>query len=229
MTKKKTTLFILTVIVALAVTAVFTAEHFTSLPEFCGSCHIMKKYYDSWVLTKHNEVKCVDCHYAPGEKHSVKVKFRGLGQMFTYFYTGDKAVRNPAVIDDLSCMASECHPKQKLNDKKYEFGDIIIYIHKTHFDKAIEGQILHCEVCHQHITTDKHFEVSKNACFLCHFKNEGFNEGRATCSLCHEIPTKPLQRQKVKQERPPLLQHFSKVPSLSSILQLSLPCGIFVL
>ena len=47
MTKKKTTLFILIVIVALAVTAVFTAEHFTSLPEFCGSCHIMKKYYDS--------------------------------------------------------------------------------------------------------------------------------------------------------------------------------------
>jgi nitrate/TMAO reductase-like tetraheme cytochrome c subunit len=200
MTKKKTFLIILVIIIVLAVTGIFTAEHYTSQPEFCGSCHIMKKYYNSWELTGHREVKCVDCHYSPEEKHTIRAKFRGMSQLFTYFYTEDKTVRRPAVIDDSSCMTSECHPKQKLNEKKFEFGKKIFYIHKTHFDKAIEGQILHCEVCHQHITADKHFEISENACFLCHFKNEEFNEGRATCSLCHEIPVAPLQKQKQEPE-----------------------------
>ena len=132
--------------------------------------------YDSSRIEGH--VKCVDCHYSPGEKHSVRVKFKGLAQLFTYFYSADKTVRNPALIDDLSCLASTCHPAQKLNEKQYEFGEKIFYIHKTHFDKSIEGQAIHCDVCHQHLSVDKHFEVSINACFLCHFKNEGFNEGR---------------------------------------------------
>jgi len=34
------------------------------------------------------------------------------------------------------------------------------------------------------------------ACFLCHFKNAEFNKGRGKCSLCHDIPTKSLQKQK---------------------------------
>ncbi len=218
MAMQKTLLLILIVIIAIAAIGVITAEHYTSQPDFCGSCHIMKKYYDSWVSTSHKDVKCVECHYSPGEKHSIRVKFKGLAQLFTYFYSADKTVRKPAVIDDLSCIASACHPKQTLNEKKYEFGEKISYIHKTHFDKAIEGQTLHCEVCHQHITADKHFEISENACFLCHFKNEKFNEGRATCSLCHEIPTAPLQKQ-VKELNPG-----EKAVTHQSLEEANVPC-----
>jgi hypothetical protein len=46
------------------------------------------------------------------------------------------------------------------------------------------------------VRAEKHFEVPKVACYLCHFKDVKFNEGRAKCSLCHEIPQKSLQKQK---------------------------------
>jgi hypothetical protein len=92
-------------------------------------------------------------------------------------------------------MAKDCHPGAKLDEKKYVFGERALYIHKTHFENTIEGQTLHCDSCHQHLSAGKHLEVPKEACFLCHFMNMEFNEDRAKCSLCHTIPTKPLQRQ----------------------------------
>jgi len=81
-------------------------------------------------------------------------------------------------------------------DKKLKFTEKIPYVHRTHMDKSIEGQTLHCDTCHQHVRKERHFEVPKVACYLCHFKEAAFNEGRAKCSLCHEIPTAPLQKQK---------------------------------
>src|SRR5688572_1209922 len=50
------------------------AEHKTSQPEFCGSCHIMEDYYQSWGKDIHGtklNVACVECHYAPGERTTV--------------------------------------------------------------------------------------------------------------------------------------------------------------
>jgi hypothetical protein len=98
-------------------------------------------------------------------------------------------------------MTSDCHPKQKLQDKQVKFTEKISYVHKTHFDKTVEGQKLHCGICHTHVRAEKHFEVPKVACYLCHFKEAKFNEGRSKCSLCHEIPKKSLQKQK-DEEKP---------------------------
>ncbi|HDL19964.1 MAG TPA: hypothetical protein ENH30_01665 [Nitrospirae bacterium] len=189
-------ILIILVLVIVVVTGVITAEYYTAQPQFCGSCHIMKPYYDSWVKDKHNEknVTCVDCHYPPGEKHALKSKFKGLGQLFTYLGTGTNVVRTPAKVSDLSCTTSACHPKEKFMDKKFQYTEKIPYVHNTHADKTIEGQALHCDTCHQHVRTEKHFEVPRMACYLCHFKEAKFNEGRAKCSLCHEIPVKPLQK-----------------------------------
>jgi nitrate/TMAO reductase-like tetraheme cytochrome c subunit len=203
--QKKILLIALAVIGIVIVLSIFGAEYYTSQPEFCGACHIMERYYNSWEKSKHGEkdVTCVDCHYAPGEKYTLKAKFKGLGQLFAYLstYVEAKEVRKPAKVSDLSCTTSECHPKQKLQDKKVKFTEKISYVHKTHFDKTIEGQELHCSICHQHVRAEKHFEVPKVACYLCHFKETKFNEGRAKCSLCHEIPQTSLQKQK-KEEKP---------------------------
>src|SRR5262245_29612472 len=46
------------------------AEYWTSRPSFCGSCHVMDPYYESWSHDTHGAkigALCVDCHYAPGE------------------------------------------------------------------------------------------------------------------------------------------------------------------
>jgi nitrate/TMAO reductase-like tetraheme cytochrome c subunit len=189
-------LIILTMVIVVVVAGVFTAEFYTAQPSFCGSCHIMKPFYDSWVKDKHSakNITCVDCHYPPGEKHALKSKFKGLGQLFTYLGTGTNVVRAPAKVSDLSCTTSACHPNEKFMDKKVQYTEKIPYVHNTHQDKTIEGQALHCDTCHQHVRTENHFEVPKVACYLCHFKEAKFNEGRAKCSSCHEIPDKPLNK-----------------------------------
>jgi nitrate/TMAO reductase-like tetraheme cytochrome c subunit len=192
---------LLTIIIVFAVVtaALFTTDYYTSRPSFCGSCHMMKRYYNSWASGTHNKVRCIECHYSPsGESYSFGAKFKGLGQLYTYLSTYTKSIsaRKPLSVNDSNCMTKDCHPAAKLDEKKYVFGEKALYIHKTHFEDAIEGQTLHCDSCHQHLSTGKHLEVPKEACFLCHFMNTEFNEDRAKCSLCHTIPTKPLQRQK---------------------------------
>ncbi len=218
---KKVILIILGLIFILVIAGIVGLEWYTGQPEFCGSCHIMKRYYASWEKDKHAKegVACVDCHYAPGERHTIKAKFTGLRHLFTYLSIEDKEVRKPPIVSDLSCTASECHPKQELKEKKVKFTEKIPYIHKTHFDKKIEGQELHCDTCHQHVTREKHFQVPKVACFLCHFKNAKFNEGRGKCSLCHLIPTKPLQKQKQEGAKPE-----EKPVTHKSLKEAKVPC-----
>lgn len=194
---RRVILLFLGVIFIIVIAAIISSEWYTGQPEFCGSCHIMKRYYTQWAKSKHGEkgIACIDCHYAPGEKMKPKSKFKGLGQLFSYLATKDTEVQKRAKVPDISCTASGCHPKnEEFLNKKLKFTEKVSYVHKTHEDKIIEGQKLHCDTCHQHITGEKHFEVPKVACFLCHFKNTKFNEERAKCSHCHEVPTKPLQK-----------------------------------
>jgi len=195
---KNIILTVLTIFIVIAAAGLLTAEYYTSRPSACGTCHIMRPYFNSWEKSTHGEedVACVDCHYPPGERHSLQSKFRGLGQLFTYIGTKGVNVRKSARVSDLSCTTSECHPPEKFMDKKLKFTEKIPYVHRTHMDKSIEGQTLHCDTCHQHVRKERHFEVPKVACYLCHFKEAAFNEGRAKCSLCHEIPTASLQKQK---------------------------------
>ncbi|MBI5196764.1 MAG: hypothetical protein HZA10_10655 [Nitrospirae bacterium] len=197
---KKSIILLLILAVAIAA-AILVTNKYTSTSKFCGTtCHIMKKPYVTWEVSKHKEVACVECHYAPGEKYTVKARMKGLAQLFSYLSTREKEVRKTAVINDISCLASVCHPSEKFETKKIVFkgedgGRGVPFVHKTHLEKTIAGQKLHCNTCHQHVRTGKHFQVPKLACYLCHFKNTNFNEGRSKCSLCHEIPTKSLQKE----------------------------------
>ena len=35
-------------------------------PFFCGICHNMTVYVESWKASYHKNVPCIDCHYKPG-------------------------------------------------------------------------------------------------------------------------------------------------------------------
>ncbi len=167
-------------------------------PEFCASCHMMKKYYNSWKTSKHGEegITCTVCHYAPKIENGVTTDISKFGDIFTYLSAEGRNVRMPTKVSDGSCMTSDCHPKDKFLNKEIKFTEKVPFVHVTHEEKTIEGQKLHCDTCHQNITVGKHFEVTEKVCYLCHFKNTEFNKGRAKCSLCHEIPTRSLQSQK---------------------------------
>jgi cytochrome c553 len=209
---------VLVVIAAGILAALIAAEKHTGTPEFCGTqCHIMKPNYDAWKKDKHSKPDkvtgkitiCIDCHYKPGERPTTKAKFKGLGQLFSYLSTGEKEVWKRAAVSDQSCSVANCHPLDKHEKKPLEYikkyhteykGKLKPFTHKTHFDKTIDGQKLHCTSCHYHISPEKHFNVPMDICFLCHFRKAKENEGRAKCSVCHEIPEKPLQVKKTAAE-----------------------------
>jgi hypothetical protein len=209
---------VLVVLAGGVLAVLLVAENYSGRSEFCGTqCHIMKPNFDTWKKDKHSLpdkvtgkiTGCIDCHYKPGEKPTPKAKFRGLGQLFSYLATGDKEVRKRPSVSDLSCTTAQCHPMAKLlvqqidykkkYDTKYK-GKLKPFEHKTHLEKVIDGQKLQCTSCHLHQARDKHFEVPKELCFICHFRKAKENEGRAKCAVCHEIPEKPLEMKKTAEE-----------------------------
>ncbi len=182
---------------------------------FCGSCHVLtypgifQKSYDTWKESKHQNANCVDCHYPPktGEKQKQSLEkdvaaekkhiSENPPERFSYIPIGGETVKTRPRIDDAGCMTAACHgnPKDQFKTKKIKFAEKAVYVHQPHLDikNQIKGQKVNCTTCHQHDSEKKHFEVSKATCFLCHFKNTTFAEGRSKCTLCHKLPEKPIQ------------------------------------
>lgn len=125
------------------------AEYETSKPEFCGSCHIMEPYHDSWQADPHGSklgVACVDCHYAPGEQNTVNSKLRGLSQVASYFSGRYGSGRPRAHVDNRSCLTSKCHGDMKFMDKELKLGTVKFF-HAKHLQndeakqKAVERDL----------------------------------------------------------------------------------------
>jgi len=121
-------------VVTLAAGAV-TSEHYTSQPQFCGSCHIMEPYYETWKKDAHSAegTKCVDCHYAPGQQHTLMAKFRGLSQVTSYFSGRAGAGRPKARVNDASCTTSGCHGDGKFMNTELRLGNVT-FVHAKHLE-----------------------------------------------------------------------------------------------
>ncbi len=103
-----------------------SAEYYTSRPNFCGSCHVMDPYYESYTRDVHGTkigVLCVDCHYAPGERFTIKAKFKGLSQVASYFSGRYGAGRPRAHVADESCLRSGCHGDLDYFKKTLDIGE----------------------------------------------------------------------------------------------------------
>lgn len=114
------------VIVVLGVLGIGGAEYYTARPSFCGTCHIMDSYYQSWSQDVHGKkvgTWCVECHYAPGEQHTLKAKFRGLSQVASYFSGRYGTSRPRARVNDASCLRSACHGDNEYMRKPLLIGE----------------------------------------------------------------------------------------------------------
>ena len=128
-----------------------SAEYYTSRPNFCGTCHIMDPYYESWAHDLHGakvDVWCVECHYAPGEQHTIKAKFKGLSQLASYFSGRYGAGRPRAHVDDASCMRSSCHGDGTHMDKVFFIGEPstekrIVSGHETEIQRSPTVRFVH--------------------------------------------------------------------------------------
>lgn len=123
---KRLSLSILVVLVGSAA-LLGVAEHETAQPDFCGSCHIMDPYYESWQADLHGgklDIACVDCHYAPGERTTIKAKLRGLSQVASYVSGRYGATRPRAHVSNDSCMTAKCHGDLEFMDKEISVGTV---------------------------------------------------------------------------------------------------------
>lgn len=169
----------------LLVSMIGAAGWYTSRPEFCNSCHIMEPYYRSWQHSNHKDVSCIECHFAPGFGGKIRGKLLGLVQL-TKYVTRSEGPRPSAEVPDASCLRSGCHETRLLSGRVEYQG--VHFDHTPHLGQLRRGKQLRCTSCHSQIVQGQHMEVTTSTCFLCHFKDEPFNEGLAACRRCHQIP-----------------------------------------
>jgi len=167
----------------------FLAVQVSSQPRFCGSCHFMAPYYQSWTTSTHKDVACVECHIPPGITSEFRKKYEALAMVARYF-TGTYSTNPWAEVDDQSCLRSGCHTKRVLLSKEVYAG--ILFDHQPHLTEMRRGKHLRCTSCHSQIVQGSHISVTASTCFLCHFKNTPLNQGTARCTVCHGIPEKTI-------------------------------------
>jgi hypothetical protein len=182
----------------------------------CAECHYPPEQLD-YRIPQHSRIPR-DEKEASEKKTSmefIKTELEVLSRLVTVLNMEGSVTRTSSRLDDRSCTASRCHPAtgrgkegaywtKKIEFAKYIREDktegVVLFTHDKHYDrkKWVEGHEIHCTSCHQRETEQKHFEVTIDKCTLCHFKNLVLNDKRAKCALCHEVPTKPLQKQKTE-------------------------------
>ncbi len=162
-------------------------------PKLCNSCHIMQPYVEAWRASKHANVTCVQCHYPPGFRDTLWVKYQALSQVVKWA-THTYSSKPFAEVEDASCLRSGCHDRAQLASRK-PFKRGIAFDHGRHLAEGRRGPRLRCTSCHTQIVVSTHIQVSQTTCFLCHFK--GAITGRelqpvAGCTGCHQTPPREI-------------------------------------
>ncbi|RMH02961.1 MAG: hypothetical protein D6702_07400 [Planctomycetota bacterium] len=168
----------------------FVAVEQTAQPAFCGTCHNMVPYIQTWQASAHRDVACIECHYEPGSLETLEGKFKAITQVAKYITSTES--KPYAEVADESCLRSGCHTVPAL-EGPIRFGRVS-FEHRDHVLEVRRGRELQCTSCHSHILEGEHFTVSKTVCFTCHFKPEadGSLPEHADCMICHGPPEEEI-------------------------------------
>lgn len=176
---------------------------YTNRSDFCSSCHTMKISYETWMISSHKNVGCVDCHIEPGIGNFIEAKIiRGGNDLISeVFYSPD-----PAEIktDVSSKVCIRCHreimriseiAKRDLPERLNRVG--LIMEHKKHLeafkDQQFRQQGEGCTVCHSRIVHGFRFKgypiivPAEKECFRCHDGKKTYKEKILSkkCPTCH--------------------------------------------
>jgi len=172
-------------------------------PRLCNSCHIMEPYVAAWKASRHANVTCVQCHYPPGFRDTLWVKYQALSQVVKWA-THTYSSKPFAEVEDGSCLRSGCHDRTQLAARK-TFKRGVVFDHTSHLTWGASngaavpsspldhrrGPMLRCTSCHTQVVVSTHIQVNEATCFLCHFKGAATaRELRpvAGCTGCHATP-----------------------------------------
>ncbi|MGZ3536228.1 MAG: NapC/NirT family cytochrome c, partial [Thermodesulfobacteriota bacterium] len=75
---------------------------FTESSTFCGLCHQMNVYMESWRTSSHRHVACTKCHYEPGFLNHLRGKWVDGQVSLAYFLSGKRPSTPHAQISDTS-------------------------------------------------------------------------------------------------------------------------------
>ena len=183
---------VVTLVIGLPISAalVFVSFEASSQPRFCGSCHVMTPYYESWRHSTHADVACVECHIPPGINSTLRKKYEALSMVASYF-TGKYGTNPWAEVDDQSCLRSGCHSKRLLLGTELFHG--VLFDHRPHLTELRRGKRLRCTSCHSQIVQGTHMTVTASTCFLCHLRGVELNRGTGRCTLCHAVPERVIE------------------------------------
>jgi len=91
--------------------AVGVPSYYTSRDSYCGSCHIMETYYETWEKSTHARIPCVDCHNESGAIGLVKGKSALFRQVVVNVIFRPDKVKGPGAMPNGNCIA--CHAEHR--------------------------------------------------------------------------------------------------------------------
>jgi nitrate/TMAO reductase-like tetraheme cytochrome c subunit len=186
----KTFIKVAIVLFIVFVVATFLGVKRTERPDFCATCKIMVPYYEAWKNSSHNQVPCIECHYAPGIRSTVEGKFKAISQVAKYV-TATEGTRPWAEIPDESCLREECHERRLLRSK-VKYGNVV-FDHRPHLLDMRRGKQLQCTSCHSQMVMGSHISVTQSTCFICHFKDKSMPKLWGSCLDCHPDPKSKIK------------------------------------
>jgi len=154
---------------------------YSESPSFCGLCHNMKEYVDSWKTSSHNKATCLSCHRKPGILNHLKGKKEDLQLALTYIIIGKGFKKVHYEVDDGNCTQKGCHKIEDLQrDMVYKN---VAFSHGKHLGELRRGIKLRCTSCHAQLVQGAHLTVQGINCFICHYYKAG-PRGEEECISC---------------------------------------------
>ncbi len=170
--------------------AMITAGFFLSRsPGFCGTCHYEQPFVKEWKESAHAATPCWQCHNSETVAGTIAQQSHNLWNTAKYF-VGAYTYTPRAEVSDKACLKSGCHEGRALAGP-VKFEHTIDFDHKGHLTGRPRGMELPCVACHSRIVQGEHMAVTKESCFLCHFKDMPKGVAIAGCK-CHGAPDAPV-------------------------------------
>lgn len=140
---------------ALAAIAIPVTNH----PDFCATCHTIRPSVESWSVSSHKDVTCVDCHVRPGLGGFFHDKVRaGIKDVWiTFFGTPTKPENLKAEVESSVCLG--CHrailrvSEVAIRDLPPPVKDLgLVMSHGKHMEAfAKRGKGEGCTTCHARV------------------------------------------------------------------------------
>ncbi len=149
---------------------------YTSRDSFCGTCHVMKPYYNTWTKSTHAKAGCLSCHSRPGIIGWGAAKAALFRQTVVAIVFRPTAVKSGAAVPNTNCIV--CHAEHRKitmqNDLKLPAGH-----HK------MSGNPYSCLDCHKNLvhnqTAKAKNTVQMKDCISCHKARKA----PVKCETCH--------------------------------------------